>query len=277
MSLASRFAQLGVPHDAAAVEQRLAAALADAQARWPEVALPADAWLAWIEGRLPQPTASLEAALDGLRLVDLYLACACARGDARALAAFDRAYLDPDTRISDDTKQQLRHKLFVADPEGPPPRIALYAGRGDLGRWVKAALVRMTIDEARSAREVPTEDSLIDALGIDPAASPELAQLKQDARAVVQAAFREAIAALSDRERTLLLQYYVDGVGIVALGKLFGIAPSNVSRSLAKARIALLSQVRRALLRARQIHGDELESLVELVRSQLSLTGALRE
>ena len=34
-----------------------------------------------------------DAALDGLRPADLYLACACAKGSTTAIAAFDRDYM----------------------------------------------------------------------------------------------------------------------------------------------------------------------------------------
>ena len=261
-----------VPHAAAAVEARLAAALDEAHGRWPTVELDPENFLAWLAPRIPASLSSVEEALATLRLPDLYLACACAAGDPKALAAFDLTFLDSDSRTSDDVKQALRQKLFV----GPAPRIALYAGRGDLGRWVRATALRMTIDEARATQEIPTEDALLDAIGIDPGHGPELAHLKKDARDTLQAAFREAVATLSDRDRGMLLQFYIDGVGVVELGKLYGLAPSNVSRTLARTRVVLLSGIRRSLLRHKQIHGDELDSLVDLVRSQLSLTGGLR-
>lgn len=272
----------GRPLDPGAVDDRLGAAIAEAHRRWPGVELHPDAYLAWVAARLPASPPGVELALDGLRLADLYLACACAAADPLALAAFDLAFLAGDSRTSDDVKQTLRQKLFVAEPGKSPPRIALYAGRGDLASWVRAAAARATIDHARAVREIPTEDALLDAIGIDqlPARAtdpgPELAHAKKDARAALQIAVREAVASLSDRERTLLLQYYIDGVGVVALGKLFDLAPSNVSRALAKARVLLVSQIRRSLMRHRKIHGDELDSLVDLVRSQLSLTEELR-
>jgi RNA polymerase sigma-70 factor (ECF subfamily) len=264
-----------VPHcDASAVDARLVAALADATNRWPGVVIAPGAFVSWVAARIPAHAPTIEAALDGLRLADLYLACACAAGDSSALAAFDAAFLRGDS--SDDVKQRLRQKLFVARPDGTAPRIALYAGRGGLGHWVRAALTRMTIDEARVNREVPTEDALLDALGIDPEHGPELAAVKRDARQTLQAAVREAVATLADRDRTLLLQYYVDGVGLAQLGKLVGLSPSSVSRTIAKARLSLVSRIKRALMKHKKISGDELDSLVELVRSQLSLTGELR-
>lgn len=258
------------------LEEKLEGLLEEAQRRWPGVVLDPAAYFGWVAARIPADARSVEEALDGLRVADLYLACACAGGDAKALAAFDAAFLAGDSRTSDDLKQALRQKLFVAD-RGGAPRIALYAGRGDLSRWVRAALARMAIDEARAAREIPTEDALLDAIGIDPGMSPEVAQLKKDARAAFQAAFREAVETLSDRERNLLVQYYIDGLGLVELGVLYSLAPSNISRTLAKSRVQLLSGIRRSLLRRKKLGGDELESLVNLVRSQLSLTGGLRK
>jgi RNA polymerase sigma-70 factor (ECF subfamily) len=263
-------------HDPVAVDERLDAALAEATRRWPQVTIDPDAFAVWVAARVPEGAPSLETALDALRLPDLYLACACAENDPAALAAFDLAFLAPDAQASDDLKQRLRQKLFVAEPGKPPPRIALYAGRGDLARWVRAALARMKIDEARAVREVPTEDALLDAIGLDPEHGPDLAHLKQDARATLQPALREALESLSDRERALLLQYYVDGLGVTELGKLFGLAASNVSRTLARARLQIASQMRRVLLRDHQLGGAELDSLIGLVQSQLSVTGGLR-
>ena len=47
-------------------------------------------------------------------------------------------------------------------------------------------------------------------------------------------------------------------------------------RQLAKARVTLLSQIKRSMIRQRQLTGGDLDSLVDLVRSQLTVTGGLR-
>jgi RNA polymerase sigma-70 factor (ECF subfamily) len=263
------------PHDAVAVEATLVAGVALAARRWPTVKLAVDRYAAWVAARIPPGGEPLEAALAELRLADLYLACACAAGDGCAIAAFDATVM-PRKLDSEDLEQRVRQKLFVADGPGREPRIARYTGRGDLRRWVRAVATRMAIDDSRLRREVPTENALLDAIGIGPSYDLELGQVKRDVKHLLQIAFREAVDTLSARERMLLLQFYIDGVGVVALGKVFDLAPSNVSRTLARARVALIGGIRRSLMRHKSIGRDELDSMIDLVRSQLSLTGDLR-
>ncbi len=248
----------------------------EARRTWTGVEVEPATFAAWLATRFPPEAESVEGVLEALKLSDLYLACACAFGDAVALAAFDRAFLASDSRTSDDVKQALRQKLLVAE-KGRPPRISDYAGRGDLRRWIRASLARMQIDAMRAEKEIPTEAALLEAIGIDPGQGPEMAQLKKDSKAAFEQAFGEAVLALSDRERTLLQQYYIDGVDLAGLGKLHGVNPSTVSRNLARARAVLLSGMRKSLLKRKKIlPGDSLDSLVNLVRSQLELTGGLR-
>src|SRR5438552_3823206 len=61
-------------------------------------------------------------ALTELRVEDLFLACACSRGDRNALTAFELrsapevagyvARVDPSPVFADEVKQQLRQRLF---------------------------------------------------------------------------------------------------------------------------------------------------------------------
>jgi RNA polymerase sigma-70 factor (ECF subfamily) len=261
------------PHDLAAIEARLNAATSDAAARWPGATVSDERYAAWIAERLPEGGAPIEQKLEALRLVELYLACACAAGDAKALAAFDATFI-AGAGVSDDVKQGLRTKLFLAALDGRPARIASYGGRGDLARWVQAIATRMAIDEVRAQRDVPTEQALLDAIGVD--ADPGSELLRRDAKLLLQTAMREAVATLGARERSMLLQYYLDGVGVVALGKFFKIAPSSVSRTLAKTLALLMIEMRRALIRNGGVSRDELERLADFVGSQLSLTSGLR-
>jgi RNA polymerase sigma-70 factor (ECF subfamily) len=262
-------------HDAEAVERRLVAAIAEATRRWPGVAADAAVFADWVAARVPADTESIEAALAQLRLPELYLTCACASGSEPAIAVFDAEFIARDRRSSDDEKQQLRQKLFLSDGD-TPPRIVRYGGRGDLGRWVRTVAARLAIDGARAPHELSTDDALLDALSLDRGPSPEHAQLKQDARKIVQTALNEAFAELPARERTILLQYHIDGVGVVELGRLYDVAPSTISRNLARIRGFLLARVRRSLMCHHKLWGEELDRLIAFAQSQLSLGGALR-
>src|SRR5262249_47832969 len=94
-------------------------------------------------------------------LSDLYLACACSRGDRRALALFERhlmaqvpahiAAIDASAAFADEVMQRLRKKLFVREGEHGP-RIGDYRGRGPLGGWLRVAAIRVARDLKRTEK-----------------------------------------------------------------------------------------------------------------------------
>src|SRR6266545_1434546 len=69
-----------------------AAAIAAAHARWPSDWLSDDVFIEHLRARIAAE-ADPTAALSRLAVADLYLACACARGVAPAIEAFDRTIL----------------------------------------------------------------------------------------------------------------------------------------------------------------------------------------
>ncbi len=134
--------------------------------------------------------------------------------------------------------------------------------------------MRAAIDALRGVREVPVEDELLDAIVV-PGDHPELAHMKRASVAELKLALREALAALSPRERSFLQQYYLDGATLETLAALYRLTPSTVSRSLAKARATLLGQVRNAVMARLRISGREVDSLLGLVQSQLELSRSM--
>ncbi|MDI3288744.1 sigma-70 family RNA polymerase sigma factor [Polyangium sp. 15x6] len=272
----------GEEHDA--LSGLLERAVASARAAWPEIDVPAEAFVRWLSERIAAANVeTLERALGTLRLGDLYLACACARGDRAALAAFERSYVpdliaaiqhvDRSGSHADDVLQVLRQKLFVGEPS-TGPKIREYGGRGELRRWLRAVAVRGGIDALRAAREIPVEDELLDAIEV-PADHPELLHLKRTSLAELKLALRDALGALSARERTLLQQYYLDGAHLEALAALYRVTPSAVSRSLAKTRATLMGRVRNALMARLRLSGREVDNILVLVQSQLELSRSM--
>ena len=266
------------------LEGLLERAVASAHAARPGIEVPAEVFVLGLATRLSGAKGpTLERALEALHLGDLLLACACERGDRAALAEFERGFVpdllaavnhvDRSGSHADDVLQVLRQKLFVGEP-GAAPKIREYSGRGELRRWLRAVAVRAAIDALRGVREVPVEDELLDAIVV-PGDHPELAHLKRASVAELKLALREALGALSARERSFLQQYYLDGANLETLAALYRITPSTVSRSLAKARATLLGLVRNAVMARLRISGREVDSLLGLVQSQLELSRSM--
>ena len=204
-----------------------------------------------------------------LRAEDLYLACACTRSDPRALAELDRLLPDacaslPRGAPADEVRQLLRTRLLIAS-EDDPPRIATYSGEGPLRSWLRVAAVRAALGLV----ERPTEGD--ERLAGIPSAEPdpEMDYLKLRHAADFRAAFGDAVAALSPRERNVLRLYSVDGLGVERIGALYQVHASTVSRWLAATRETLLGETRRLLGERLRLQPAEVESLLGVLRSRM--------
>jgi RNA polymerase sigma-70 factor (ECF subfamily) len=244
-----------------------------------------DAFRAWLGARLD---AQDGAALDALAARDLGVAWGCCRGDAGALATFERdvlpaaraalAQMRADDATIDEQLQVLRTHVLVGG-DGAEPRLAEYRGTGGLRRWVRAVAVRQYLNSLRGrGRELPVaEESVLDALAEHGDADPELKLLKGRFREAFGAAFAEAARGLRPLERGVLRYTFVDGLGLDALGKALRVSRATAHRRLADARAALLAATERALQARLGVMPEEMQSLYRLVRSQMeiSLRGAL--
>jgi len=261
-------------------EERLRDALAACRAAWPDVALSDEDYVAFLGPRLP-PGESVERALASLRHEDLFLACACLRGEPRALDAFDRLNLsrvpsflsslrEPPAFV-DEVAQVLRERLLVGR-DGTPPKLAEYGGRGSLLGWLRVTAVRCALNLRESERRHrPSEQPLEEAmLGVE--SDPELAYLKVRYRAQFEAAFTAAVRSISPKERSLLRFYVVDRLNIDQIGAVHGVHRATVARWIAAARGRILEEARRRIRTQMQVSDTELESLERLVQSQLDVS-----
>ena len=111
------------------LEELLLQLVQDGKAAWPDLELSDEQFMGHVAERLapdPDPRKSL-AQIQGK---DLYLTCACARGDPKAIKAFDKRFapriaeaaarLDRSTAFVDDAKQAVLQKLFMSEGTAPP-------------------------------------------------------------------------------------------------------------------------------------------------------------
>jgi RNA polymerase sigma-70 factor (ECF subfamily) len=267
------------------LDRRLWAIVAEGRAAWPGFALEARDVVEFVAR---QATAELaDAALDGLRPADLYLACACARQVPGAIAAFDRDYMrEVDVALArmrigpprlHDVKQLVRQRLFVAggtaaQPTGPG-KIAEYAGRGDLRRWVRSVAVRTCLNELRKGRrEILVDDEQLIAQHAIAPDDPEIEYMKRTYAHEFRAAFGDALAQLGARDQTLLRYHHVDGLNIDEIGAIYRIHRVTAFRWIEKAK-ELLARSTLELLRGRlRLPASELDSVLRMIRSQIHLS-----
>jgi RNA polymerase sigma-70 factor (ECF subfamily) len=255
-------------------DETLVAMFEAARRQWPKIVVEPNVFRAYVEERTP-------AAADrpSLRAAELYLACACAHGDERALAVLDERYLLPASsvlgeashtqRFVDDVRQRLRERLFVQG------KIRQYSGRGALASWLRVVTLRVASNmRAPVGRHQEISDSLPGA-----AADPELALLQQRYGDAFRTALHDAIGALGSEERTILRLYYQEGLNIGAIARVLGVSRATIGRRMIAMREKLIADTY-ALLGARlNATAEELESLLRVVRSNLavSVSGALAD
>lgn len=258
-----------------------ARAYAAAAAAWPGVPLAPEAFAAAVAGLTADELAEL-------RAPDLYLALACARGEPAALAVFDRDLVGVIERAvagagatsaeTAELVQIVRVRLLVAKTPEAAPAIAGFSGRSALASWVKVVATR---EAARLLAHDRREDLAGDHPIADRAADsdPRLEHLKRVYREEFRAAFAAAVDALTDRERLLLRQHVLDGLGIDQLAPLYQVHRATAARWIAAAQRAVIDKTHAALRDRLRIPADELASILRLIRSQLdiSLPVALRE
>jgi RNA polymerase sigma-70 factor (ECF subfamily) len=270
--------------DRAALEQALEDALDRCRAAWPRIVLAPEVFAAHLAHHCVTSACSFAE----LHVTDLYLACACAIGDSSAITAFEAAYFGDITPalvratrqavLFDEVAQELRRLLFLSRAH-EVPKLALYSGRGNLRNWTRTALARVILNIlAREPKERPAPEELFAAM---PAAGTdvEIAHMKATYRAEFAEAFAAALSALSPLERNLLRHAFVDGLTVDEIGTLFGVHRATAARRVAAARSRLMAGVRKRFLQRLKVGGEEFNSIMRLIRSQLHVTLArhLRE
>jgi RNA polymerase sigma-70 factor (ECF subfamily) len=253
--------------------RELVDAVARARAAWPQLAVDEDRLTAWLRERADE-----RVPLSKLHVGDLLLACACAHGDASALAAFHaqldaglagvlaragRRGVDPQ-----ELRQQLAVHLFVAEPPDSP-RIAEYRGAGSLRTWVRVVATRLLLSAGR--RKSAHDDPLTERVEreIAGAGDIELDWLKEHYRAAFREALRSALAELPAADRSLLRMCVVSGLSATGVAAIYRVHRATAKRWIARARGSVLEATRARLRASLRIDAAELDSIMGLIGSRL--------
>jgi RNA polymerase sigma-70 factor (ECF subfamily) len=260
----------------------LAGLLSDAweQARqaWPSTTLEIQPYARHLGARVAAVENEWEPVFAHLRTSDLYLACACVHQAPGALSAFESAYLEKlDLRsvvseqsatFLDEVRQALRCRLFVGDAEHPP-RICGYAGRGSLGGWVFVTARRVAFSMLRNRDSGAYQK--VD-VGVAVGDDFELQYFRNHFKCEFEAALKEALATLSDRERIVIHLNFVRGISLERIGMMYEVNQSTVSRWLALARQSLRKQTWQRLARRNHLDPHEISSFHRLLLDELDLS-----
>jgi RNA polymerase sigma-70 factor, ECF subfamily len=252
----------------------LARAWEAARAAWPDVALDAERFCAFVGER-----AARAGALASLESRDLYLACACLDGDRAALLALD-ALLDEVGRklrrlarsddVLDEAKQLVR-QVVVPRRDRPAP-LDDYAGRGALGGWLRIALGRELVRLGKQGAREPRADTAELAAAVDDHDDPETTYLKTHYQHEFKEAFALAMAELEPAERRALRYSIVERLSIDDIARLDGVHRATAARQLTRARDRLTEETRRMLRERLQIGAEQLQSILRLIESQVDVS-----
>jgi RNA polymerase sigma-70 factor (ECF subfamily) len=262
----------GVPD----LEERLLSALGAGRHAWPDLTLPDEIFLDFLGRRVARRERPLEA-LASLHLADLYLVCAFIHGVPGAGEAMQRGYLAllPPLlerlgvrAVIDDVVQSLCVQLISARDPGQ----AGYEGRGSLRSWLRVAATREARRRVRKGRrDVPLfEDG--PAGFLIAGADAELEHIQRSFQPEFKAAFQDALATLTPRERNLLRYYFIDGLNIDEIGAIHRVNRATAAHWISALRSRLLVEVRSALVRRLRVPQPDLDSIIRLLDSQMHLS-----
>lgn len=256
----------------------LASLVEDARRAHPGIAVDATSFAVHVLSHVPADAPVAEH-LARMCAADLLVAYGCAVGDREAIAAFERQCFDEipfsHARVKprasvDEVRQMMRDRLLVRTAEAPP-RIAQYAGLGELRGWFRVALGRTLLNLAtRAPRETELDDAMLEVLpGVN---EPELEHARRLYGPALKSALTEAIGALEPRDRTLLRLAVCDGLTVDAIGEVYGVHRATAARWIASARDRLQSgtmDLLRTRLGARE---ESVKSLLRLLASHVDVS-----
>ncbi len=247
-----------------------------ARQAWPGIEVSSEEFAAYLLSRLTE-SEPVEDEIIRLHAADLYLACACRRGDAEAQKALEglcqqaaAAALrgqDPSGALSAEVAQGLLTRLLSGGADGAG-KLGQFQGRSALRAFLRVAASREALNLRRARRrECPLAEDLL--LRLVSEEDPELALWKQRYRQEFKLAFQGVLSSLSPRERNLLSHQVVENLTLDQIGAMYHVNRSTVCRWLQSIRDRLHQETRAALAERLSVTPQDVDSILRLVLSRI--------
>jgi RNA polymerase sigma-70 factor (ECF subfamily) len=278
--VAARPSEAPVESRLEALAARLRERFTEGQAAHPGVVLSGETFSRYAGARTLKGADALEAVAQ-LQAADLFLACACVEGDPQALTQLEAAFarvrpavrrLDASDDFLDEVLQQLRERLLLEAP-GRGKKLAEYSGRGGLLSWLRTVATGTALNLLRERHPARAANDAKSLSQLEmPNAGLEASYLQLKHGEDFRAAFRQALRGLEARERNLLRLRFVEGLKSEQLARLHNVHATTVMRWLERTQAQVLEQTRRHLAERLTLTPSEVDSLVELLRSQVEIS-----
>jgi len=212
-----------------------------------------------VGGRYLPPQASQAEAAElhrSLRIEDLMLARACARGNESAWECFlsryrSKLFLAAAAIAKEESAARELADGLYADLFGMRhgergervSKLASYTGRGSLEGWLRTVLAQEYINRHRSQRRLVSFDERSHQGEQFQAKSEPV--IRVDAR--LEQAIDEALLETPAEERLLLASWYLDGRTLAEIARMLGVHESTISRRMDKITTSLRKRILRGL------------------------------
>jgi RNA polymerase sigma-70 factor (ECF subfamily) len=258
------------------LESQLATRIAAAPDAWRGVEVPMEDFLDYLASHMPRDPLS-RSAWESWAVDELYLCCACVRGEPEALRLFEERFLGViqgalrRNRLSDalreELAQELRERLFVGRGGGEP-LLARYGGLGTLGGWLGVVTARAARQALHREKRylLVGDDRIVDNLmhAEDP--------LKTSYRGPFRRAVRAALGSLEPRDLSLIRMRYVDGLTLKRIAVTYRVHLATVHRWIDAIQQRLLEHTRELMMQELEIDAGECASVLRMMQSHLDLT-----
>lgn len=250
----------------------------EGRAAWPGLDVSAPQLASFLARQLP-PEAAAPDVLAGLRARELYLICAFNLRQAQAQTILQTEYMPGvrrallDHGVADSLIPDIQQELLSRLIEKQDPAVLRrgYSGLGELAGWLRTVAVRdAELRRKRGQRELPI-DSESEPVLRDSQRNPESALLAGSLKKEFHTAFREAVAALSRRERNLLRYHFLMRLSIDQIGDIYHVHRSTAARWVARAEEQLIRQTRERFTARVGVTEQSLPNVLEQFLSQVSI------